>query len=215
MFYSILLLLLSISLNINDPLTDTSYEDSVKSLDLKYELNKQEINDLSREKRITYYKELEKLKSIYNKDYNNVSEHKIASPGDIFLTTSSKTFGIRHGHAAINSDRDFETIESDNLRPVARYPNQVNRYWKTTVNSKRYQVIGASQQETNLALDNAIKQIGKPYCILPFGDTCYFCTKLIWSAWDSTDTKNKIGHYYFAPDMMKSKSLKLVESYID
>lgn len=215
MFYSILLLILSFSLNINNPLVVNDYEASLKVLDLKYELNKKEINDLDREERAKYYQEVEELKAKYNEDYDKVIINEIAKPGDIFLTSSSKTFGIRHGHAGIKSDRDFETIESDNLRPVARYPNQVNRYWNMTPNSKRYQVIGANQQDTQQALDNALNSLGKPYCFLPFGDACYFCTKLIWSVWDNTDTNNKIGHYYLAPDMMKSKSLKLVETYLE
>lgn len=194
--------------------TIDSYDNALITLDHKYNLNNHDINDLNYLKRERYYNELELIKAKYNKDYNKQEIHKIAQPGDIYLTSSSVTFGLRHGHAAINSTREFETIESDNLRPVSRYPNNVNRYWKFVPNSRRYQVVGSTDQDSLNAAIIAEKQLGKPYCFNPLGDSCYFCTKLIWTAWDSTSAKNQIGHYYLAPDMMKSMSLKLAEVYM-
>lgn len=53
----------------------------------------------------------------------------------------------------------------------------------------------------------------KKYALNPYGNSTYFCTKLVWSAWDNSGAKNRIGHYYFAGDMIKSSSLKLAETY--
>ena len=210
--------LLSIIINLpiiadNEDFIDP-YNTAVQELDTRYGLHGKDVNDLSYIERDRYYEELESLKATMNDGYKQQPIHKKAQPGDIYLTSSSETLGIRHGHAAINSTRDFETIESDNLRPVSRYPNQVNRYWKITPNSKRYQVIGTTEEENKKAAILAEQQVGKPYCFNPLGDDCYFCTKLIWAVWDGTGAKNKVGHYYLAPDMMKSKSLKLAETYM-
>lgn len=173
-----------------------------------------DIENVKTKEREDIFNQIELFKQQLFPEYNyNEKAPGQGGPGDVFLTTASKTGAIKHGHAGIGAGGG-RVVEANPKYGVQSIPNNVNNYWdKVTSTSKRYTIVGSTASQKKEALKVANKKVGKPYGLNEFGDKVYFCTKLAWTAWNYSGSKNKLNHDLYASQMMKSKSLKLLETY--
>lgn len=201
----------SSSLN-NDDLYDVKLFELFKKYGISSML---EVEKFTEEKSSKFFDEIELLKQEVFKEDNYLATERTTYQGDIFLTVDSSTFKVPHGHAGIGtSGNNNDIIEANPKDGVKKYSNRIQNYWKQCKKAtKRYTVVGSTTQQKNKAFKVAESKIRKPYGLIVPGDTHYFCTKLVWTAWNYSGASKKIGNYLFATDMMASKSLKLLETY--
>lgn len=174
-----------------------------------------EVENLTTSQRDDLFNKIELLKEeIYPENNYSALQRGNGGPGDVFLTIDSQTTSlIKHGHAGIG-EGNGNVIEANPDKGVKSVKDSVKKYWeKCNKTTKRYTVVGSTTAQKKKALSVAESKKGKPYGIVATGDKYYFCTKLAWTAWDYSGAKNKIGHSWYASDMMKSKSLKVLETY--
>lgn len=151
--------------------------------------NVDKMEDLSQEEASALLENVNAIKSEYMDYYTRtkIIDSKAANPyyGNIFATTDEKKFGIRHGHAGIGGFNNNDVIEANPGDGVKLYTNRINTYWRTNSDGGIYGVSGANANKYRTATNYAVSKIGKRYGFNSFDNNDFYCSELVYYAWDS------------------------------
>ena len=196
-FVSIITLLISFMCIIGEKINASTeesqtIEQQIEDLVNSYlnENNVEKIEDLDQQTVINLVNEVEAIKE---RDQSNFLDNSQITTyatsttftGYVFATLDSKTAGFPHGHAGIGGYASNSVIEANPGDGVKQYSNRVNGYWRTTSSGGIYGVKGASASKYQTATNYAQKQIGKAYGFNPVSNGDFYCSELVFYAWES------------------------------
>lgn len=146
--------------------------------------------------------------------------------GKIFLTMDSTTLIFNHGHAGIASTTQDDIIEANRSTGVTKVIGNNYRYWDRKRCRRKYHgipggvygVLNTSWNQHLSAVNFATNQIGKRYSVLNDGDLTFYCSELVYRAWQSAGKtisySNPLWGYMVLPaDLMLSPDTYIVEDW--
>lgn len=166
---------------INDEVTKMLAKTGASSLE---ELSKEEANQLVdiileiKEDHKDYY-----LNNIDLKLSPNTSG--ASTMGDVFVTPQEQTLSYIHGHAGIGASGTGQVIEANKGVGVVLYNNRIDSYWRTKTDGGIYGVVGAAYDQYARAYQYANARIGCEYGFNALSSNDWYCSELVWYAWDS------------------------------